>query len=108
MPASRWFCTALRLYPSCSSKSAASNLYSPDPSLCNGRGFAANAALTLKGITVTEPFLFTLSEEGNTTIMNGSTTLKRKPLNLGQDSDPKGNWVSEEIAVSVTVAASRN
>ena len=39
--------------------------------------------------------------------MNGATTLSRKTLNLGQDSDPDADWVSEDVAVNVALSATR-
>jgi len=68
-------------------------------------GYTANAGLKLKDNVASSPLTFTLNTEGDQTIMTGTTTLTRKSLNLGQDSDPTGDWVSEEIAVSVKVTA---
>jgi cytochrome b561 len=39
--------------------------------------------------------------------MGGQASLKRTPLNLGLSSDPNAEWVSEDIAVTVTGSATR-
>ena len=65
---------------------------------------AADAELTLKSKSTMVPFAFSLGGQ-DTTVMNGSTTLTRKSLDLGQQSDPDAEWVSEEIQVFVTVTA---
>ncbi|MEM9054771.1 MAG: YceI family protein, partial [Pseudomonadota bacterium] len=70
-------------------------------------GFTSTARLTLKGITVEAPFAFTLNIDGNTADMTGQTVLQRTPLNLGQDSDPTADWVSEDVTVGVKVIATR-
>ncbi|NNE57182.1 MAG: nickel-dependent hydrogenase, b-type cytochrome subunit/YceI-like family protein [Hellea sp.] len=71
-------------------------------------GFAADAALTLKGQTVSAPFYFTLEIEGDTTTMKGETSFSRTSLSLGQKSYPGGTPMSEEISVSATLSARRN
>ena len=70
-------------------------------------GYLADATLTLKGIEVTSPFLFSLNIDGDQAIMTGQTTFSRKPLDLGQESDPDGDWVSEEVLVNVALTANR-
>lgn len=70
-------------------------------------GYIGEAALTLKDKTVTVPFAFTLTYEGENAQMAGTATLSREAFNLGQDSDAGGDWVSLDIAVAVTVNASR-
>jgi len=39
--------------------------------------------------------------------MTGSTTFSRKDLNIGQDSDPDADWVSEVILVTVSLESTR-
>ena len=68
-------------------------------------GYTAAAALTLKDQTVSVPFEFTLTPENDKTVMSGSANFTRNSLDLGQDSDPSGDWVSESIRVDVTVTA---
>lgn len=68
-------------------------------------GYVADAALSLKGLTITSPFNFDLATSGEKTIMTGTTEFTRKSLDLGQDSDAGADWVSENIRVDVTVTA---
>ena len=70
-------------------------------------GYTATATLTLKGIRVDVPLAFTLDIQGETATMTGHATLQRQPLDLGQQSDPDGDWVEEDIAVDVIVKALR-
>ena len=74
----------------------------------SGDGYVADAELTLKGAAVTVPFTFSLAPSDDATVMTGSTTLTRKSLDIGQESDPGADWVSEEIKVDVTVTATGN
>ena len=67
--------------------------------------YSAQANLTLKNITITVPFEFILEETEAGTQMTGQTSLTRKALELGQDSDPTADWVSEQIEVSVSLLA---
>ncbi|WP_084419994.1 cytochrome b/b6 domain-containing protein [Henriciella litoralis] len=69
-------------------------------------GYTAEATLTLKENSVSFPFNFTLTEEGDQTRMTGEAQLERKPLDLGQKSDPGADWVSETIDINVDVLAS--
>ncbi len=71
------------------------------------RTYVADAKLTLKGLEITVPFTFNLSIDGDTATMTGSTTVTRKDLQLGQDSDPDADWVSEEIVVDVSLVAEK-
>lgn len=72
-----------------------------------GDGYLADAALTLKDTTVTVPFAFSLDIAGDAAVMTGSTDLQRKPLDLGQKSDPGAGYVAETVTVNVRVEASR-
>ena len=71
-------------------------------------GYSATLSLTLKDLTVEAPFAFTLTPTESGTVMTGATTLDRTSLNLGQASDPNGDWVSQTVSVDVTVTASPN
>ena len=71
-------------------------------------GFTATAALTLKEATVTVPLTFTLVMDDDTATLDAATTLSRRALNLGQGSDPGGDWVSDEVQVTITGQATRN
>ena len=73
----------------------------------DGADYVGDATLTIKDQSVTVPFTFTLDINGDTALMTGSTSVERKPLNLGQDSDPTGEWVGETVNIDVTVKASR-
>ncbi|MEO0881793.1 MAG: cytochrome b/b6 domain-containing protein [Pseudomonadota bacterium] len=70
-------------------------------------GYEATAAITIKDLTVDVPFAFSLTIDENTAEMTGETVLSRTALDLGQQSDPSGDWVAEEVLVTVTVKASR-
>lgn len=70
-------------------------------------GYTSTATIEMKGASAEFPFDFTLDIDGDTATMNGSSVLTRGALNLGQQSDPSGDWVSDEIRVDVSVAASR-
>lgn len=72
-----------------------------------GDGYVGDAVITVKNTTVTTPFVFTISYEDDTAAMTGTATLSRAALNLGQDTDASGAWVSPEITVAVRVQASR-
>jgi len=63
--------------------------------------------LELKGIKVRVPFSFDVRIDGNHARMTGSTTFSRKDLNIGQDSDPDADWVSEVILVTVSLESTR-
>ena len=70
-------------------------------------GYTATATVTIKGLSVDVPFAFTLDIEGGEASMTGQTVLSREALNLGQDSDPGGDWVADDVQVNVTVKASQ-
>jgi len=67
--------------------------------------YISDAMLNIKGLNITVPFSFKLEIAGDKATMSGSTTLNRKGLKLGQDSDPNADWVSEEIVVNVGLRA---
>ncbi|WP_300380284.1 cytochrome b/b6 domain-containing protein [Henriciella sp.] len=70
-------------------------------------GYTANAAITIKDSTVNVPFTFDLQIDGETANMQGEATVQRGPLDLGQKSDPGGEWVGEDVLIEVGVTASR-
>ena len=53
------------------------------------------------------PLDFTLEIDGDTAMLAGKAVMSRKAFNLGQDSDPSGSWVGDEITISVTGTATR-
>ncbi|MEO0620448.1 MAG: cytochrome b/b6 domain-containing protein [Pseudomonadota bacterium] len=73
----------------------------------DGDGYTGNAEITIKDKTVSVPFPFTLTITGERAEMVGSATLERKAFDLGQASDPGGQWITPTIDVSVRVTAAR-
>ncbi|MEL7542427.1 MAG: cytochrome b/b6 domain-containing protein [Pseudomonadota bacterium] len=73
----------------------------------DGDGYTGTAEITIKDKTVSVPFPFTLTISGETAEMAGTATLERKAFDLGQASDPGGQWITPTIDVSVRVTASR-
>ena len=69
--------------------------------------YTSTARLTLKDITVDTAFPFTLNINDDAAQMTGQAVFQRKPLDLGQSSDPNADWVSEDITVDVIVEATR-
>ena len=70
-------------------------------------GYTANARIQIKTSSVTAPLTFTLDIENNEATLLGTAILSRKALNLGQDSDPSGTWVDDNITVTVSGKATR-
>ncbi|WP_273185732.1 cytochrome b/b6 domain-containing protein [Hyphomonas adhaerens] len=70
-------------------------------------GYTAEASLLVKEQAVNVPFDFSLMIEGDTATFEGTTTLSRAGLNLGQQSDPGGDWVSDDVTVTVKGTATR-
>ncbi|KCZ64100.1 hypothetical protein L53_06265 [Hyphomonas sp. L-53-1-40] len=70
-------------------------------------GYNADAAISLKSELVTVPLDFSLEIDGDTAMLAGKAVMSRKAFNLGQDSDPSGSWVGDEITISVTGTATR-
>lgn len=68
-------------------------------------GFTADAHLALKDKTVTTPFVFGLTKDGDDTRMSGEAVFTRTALDLGMESDPTADWVSENITVKVNLLA---
>jgi len=69
--------------------------------------YTANAALTLKGATISVPFDFELRFEGDMAYLEGETRLSRAELDVGMASDPGADWVSDEILIEVSLQAAR-
>lgn len=69
--------------------------------------FTSTARLTLKDLTVDAAFPFNLDLTGERAQMTGQAVFQRKPLDLGQSSDPNADWVSEDVTVDVVVEATR-
>lgn len=69
--------------------------------------YTSTARLTLKETTVDTDFPFDMQIDGATARMTGQAGFQRKPLDLGQASDPSADWVSEDVTVDVVVVATR-
>jgi cytochrome b561 len=67
--------------------------------------FVLTGQLTLKGRTVPITLPFSLSLSGAEAMVNGSTILDRSKLDIGQKSDPKAEWVSNEIRLDINLRA---
>ena len=67
-------------------------------------GYRLSGALTIKGHTVPVTGL-SLRLDGDRGRIRGEFSLDRAAVNLGMESDPRGQWVSREIEVSVDVRA---
>lgn len=70
--------------------------------------YTSTARLTLKEATVDADFSFELVINGDAARMTGRAIFQRKPLDLGQSSDPNADWVSEDVTVDVIVEAQRS
>lgn len=70
-------------------------------------GYEARGVLNLKGRDLPVRLPFTLSIDGDRAAMDGEALIERDEADLGQSSDPGGDWVSKEIRVSVHVEAQR-
>lgn len=69
--------------------------------------YTAAGTLTIKGVSQDVSLPFTLKTEGDKTLMDGSLTLDRLLYKVGTASDPKAEWVSKDIAVTVKVTATK-
>lgn len=72
-----------------------------------GDRYEADATLTIKGVAVPVTLPFTLTITGATAKMDGKTTLDRIARQIGLKSDPNAEWVSKDIAVTVSLVATR-
>nr|WP_321358968.1 cytochrome b/b6 domain-containing protein [uncultured Hyphomonas sp.] len=70
-------------------------------------GYTAEASLLVKEQAVNVPLDFSLIIDGDNATFEGTSTLSRKALNLGQQSDPGGDWVADEVTVTVKGTATR-
>ncbi len=98
LPAPEWFNTSA--FPTATVEIV-------DIAAASDGSYTSTARLTLKEQTVATPFPFTLTIDGDTASMRGEAVFQRKPLDLGQSSDPNGDWVGEDVRVDVVVEASR-
>lgn len=80
----------------------------PDTVWPIGDGYLADATITLKGISTVVPLKFwILISEDNIATMGGETLLQRTPMALGLESDPKAEWVNEDVSVTISGKAAR-
>ena len=69
--------------------------------------YEADGTLTIKGISQDITLPFTLTMEDDKATMEAITTLDRLMYKIGTESDPKGNWVSKDITVTIKLNAAR-
>lgn len=69
--------------------------------------YTATGDLTLRAITHPASLTFTLSDlEKPVVTANGKLTIDRLAYEIGQQSDPKAEWVSKDIVVTLDIKAS--
>jgi cytochrome b561/polyisoprenoid-binding protein YceI len=73
----------------------------------HGDGYRARGTLTMKGRPVDVRLPFTLTINGDRAVMDGQMSLRRRDADLGMESDPDAEWVSEDIDIAVHVEAAR-
>lgn len=69
--------------------------------------YEARGTLTIKGREIDTRLPFTLRIVGDRAIMEGTASVEREEADLGQSSDPDGEYVSREIGIRVRVEATR-
>ncbi|MFC4701906.1 YceI family protein [Glaciecola siphonariae] len=67
-------------------------------------GFSVSGELTLRGMS--KPVKFTLKKDGGR--LKATLPIKRLDYNIGYDSDPQAEWVSEDILLKIDVPAPPN
>ncbi|MGB3726000.1 MAG: YceI family protein [Glaciecola sp.] len=67
-------------------------------------GYKVSGNLTLKGIT--NPVSFLLQDTGKT--LNATFTINRLNYQIGTESDPQAEWVSQNITLSLTIIQTQN
>jgi cytochrome b561/polyisoprenoid-binding protein YceI len=70
-------------------------------------GYTSMAEVTIKSASQTVPFDFNLDIAGDSATLQGRATLSRKALDIGQQSDPGADWVSDAITIEVRLEAVR-
>ncbi len=71
----------------------------------DGNQYEADGTLTIKGISKDITLPFTLDIVDKTAEMKATITLDRFLFDLGTASDPKAEWVTKDVAVTITVRA---
>lgn len=69
--------------------------------------YEVDGTLTIKNIKQDLTFPFTLQIEGDTATMDANLELDRLAFGVGKDADPKAEWVSANIGVTLQVKATR-
>ena len=72
-----------------------------------GNRYAAQGMLEIKGKATPVTLPFTVDISGNKAKANGSLTLDRMALDMGTKSDPKGDFVSRNIDLAISVSATK-
>ena len=69
--------------------------------------YEVDGTLTLKGVAQDIALPFSLTTEGDKTVMEATTSLDRLLYQVGVASDPKAEWVSKDITVAIKVSATK-
>lgn len=73
-----------------------------------GTRYAARGTLAIKGKATPVTLPFTVNINGDRARASGTLTLDRLALGLGTDADPRAQWVSRTIELTISVAATRD
>lgn len=71
----------------------------------DGDGYVAQGDLTVKGLRRPVRLPFTLTQDGDRTVMNGGVELDRNTWNLGEAPWDTEEWVSRAVQVDITLTA---
>lgn len=69
--------------------------------------YEADATLSVKGVSKDIVLPFTVEIEGDTATMKGTLTVDRLGFDIGKAADPKGEWVTKDIIVTLNVKATK-
>ena len=69
--------------------------------------YAADAKLTIRGVTQKVTLPFTLDITGDTAKMKGAATINRGAFGVGQGQFAKGKWFGLDVKVTVDLTAKR-
>lgn len=70
-----------------------------------GLGYVSQGRLSIKGLTKSLPFNFTVERSGRQVVLNGSATIDRLAWNIGQGEWRDTTWVGADVEVAVYVIA---
>ncbi|MEO0573956.1 MAG: cytochrome b/b6 domain-containing protein [Pseudomonadota bacterium] len=71
----------------------------------DGDGFSGQCTLTIKDKASPVTFLFTVKQDGNTVMLNGTARLDRLALGVGTGEWASTEWVGQYVDVAVVVTA---